>query len=74
MRALRECAGGRLAALGVQQSLPRSWPPPWVPLKRYLEPVAHGPEAGKPMARRPGSRHTRTDAVNTFRQRDIPFL
>ena len=43
-------------------------------LKRYPEPVAHGPEARKPMARRPGSRHTRTDAVNTVRQRDIPFL
>ena len=43
-------------------------------LKRYPEPVAHGPEAQKPMARRPGRRHTRTDAVNTVRQRDIPFL
>ena len=26
------------------------------------------------MARRTGSRHTRTDAVNTVRQREIPFL
>ena len=43
-------------------------------MKRYPEPVFHGPEALKPMARRPGSRHTRTDAVNTVRQRDIPFL
>ena len=55
-----------------------SSPPPGFALrrgvKRYPEPVAHGPEARKPMARRPGSRHTCTDAVNTVRQRDIPFL
>ena len=43
-------------------------------MKQYPEPVAHGPEAWKPMARRPVSRHTRTDAVNTVRQRNIPFL
>ena len=40
-------------------------------LKRYPEPMAHGPEACEPshplwpMARRPASRHTRAGAVNT---------
>ena len=43
-------------------------------LKRYPEPVAHGPEAPQPMARRLRGRHTRTDTVNTVRQREIPFL
>ena len=43
-------------------------------MKQYQEPVAHGPEARNPMAWRPGSRYTRTDAVNTIRQWDIPFL
>ena len=42
-------------------------------MKRYPEPVAHGPEARKPMAWRPGSHHTRTDAVNTVGQRDTLF-
>ena len=43
-------------------------------MKWYPEALAHGPEARKPMARRPESRHTRTDAINTIRQRDILFL
>ena len=43
-------------------------------MKRYPEPVAHGPEARKSMARRPGSRHNRTDAVNTVCQGEILFL
>ena len=40
-------------------------------LKRYPEPMAHGPEACEPshplwpMARRPASRHTRAKAVDT---------
>ena len=33
-------------------------------MKRYAEPMAHGPEARKPMARR---------AVHTVRQREIAF-
>ena len=51
-----------------------------VPLKRYPEPVAHGPEACEPshplwpMARRPVSRHTCAEAVDTGCQRDIPVL
>ena len=51
---------------------PRGWLAALV--KRYPEPVAHGPEARKQMARRPGSRNSRTDAVNTVCQREIPFL
>ena len=49
-------------------------------LKRYPEPMAHGPEACElshllwPMARRPVSRHTRAVAVDTGCQRDIPVL
>ena len=49
-------------------------------LKRYPEPMAHGPEACEPshplwpMARRPVSRHTRAEAVDTGCQRDIPVL
>ena len=40
-------------------------------MKRYPEPMAHGPEACEPshplwpMARRPASRHTRAEAVDT---------
>ena len=40
-------------------------------LKRYPEPMAHGPEACEPshplwpMAQRPASRHTRAEAVDT---------
>ena len=40
-------------------------------VKRYPEPMAHGPEACEPshplgpMARRPASRHTRAEAVDT---------
>ena len=51
----------------------------WI-LKRYPEPMAHGPEACEPshplwpMARRPVSRHTRAEAVDTGCQRDIPVL
>ena len=49
-------------------------------VKRYPEPMAHGPEACEPshplwpMARRPVSRHTRAEAVDTGCQRDIPVL
>ena len=49
-------------------------------VKRYPEPNAHGPEACEPshplwpMARRPVSRHTRAEAVDTGCQRDIPVL
>ena len=49
-------------------------------LKRYPEPMAHGPDACEPshplwpMARRPVSRHTRAEAVDTGCQRDIPVL
>ena len=49
-------------------------------LKRYPEPMAHGLEACEPshplwpMARRPVSRHTRAEAVDTGCQRDIPVL
>ena len=49
-------------------------------LKRYPEPMAHGPEACEPahpswpMARRPVSHHTRAEAVETGCQRDIPVL
>ena len=49
-------------------------------LKRYPEPMAHGPEACEPshplwpMARRPVSPHTRAEAVDTGCQRDIPVL
>ena len=49
-------------------------------LKRYQEPMAHGREACEPshllwpMARRPVSRHTRAEAVDTGCQRDIPVL
>ena len=44
-------------------------------MKRYPEPMAHGPEACEPshplwpMARRPVSRHTRAEAVDTGCQR-----
>ena len=40
-------------------------------MKRYPEPMAHGPEACEPshplwpMAQRPASRHTRAEAVDT---------
>ena len=40
-------------------------------VKRYPEPMAHGPEAYEPshplwpMAQRPASRHTRAEAVDT---------
>ena len=40
-------------------------------MKRYPEPMAHGPEACEPshplwpMTRRPASRHTRAEAVDT---------
>ena len=40
-------------------------------MKRYPEPMAHGPEACEPsqplwpMAQRPASRHTRAQAVDT---------
>ena len=50
------------------------------PLKRYPEPMAHGLEVCEPshllwpMARRPVSRHTRAEAVDTGCQRDIPVL
>ena len=53
---------------------------PPVMLKRYPEPMAHGPEACElshplwPIARRPVSRHTRAEAVDTGCQRDIPVL
>ena len=46
----------------------------------YPEPMAHGPVACEashplwPMARRPASRYTRAEAVNTGCQRDIPVL
>ena len=46
-------------------------------LKRYPEPMAHGPEAcGQsqplwPMARRPASRHTRAEAVDTGYPRSL---
>ena len=49
-------------------------------MKRYPEPMAHGPESCEPshmlwpMARRPVSRHTRAEAVDTGCQRDIPVL
>ena len=49
-------------------------------MKRYPEPMAHGLEACEPshplwpMARRPVSRHTRAEAVDTGCQRDIPVL
>ena len=49
-------------------------------VKRYSEPMAHGPEACEPshplwpMARRPVSCHTRAEAVDTGCQRDIPVL
>ena len=49
-------------------------------LKRYPEPMADGPEACEPshqlwpMARRPVSRNTRAEAVDTGCQRDIPVL
>ena len=49
-------------------------------VKRYPEPMAHGPEACEPshllwpMARRPVSRHTRAEAVVTGCRRDIPVL
>ena len=49
-------------------------------MKRYPEPMAHGPEAFEPshplwpMARRPVSRHTHAEAVDTGCQRDIPVL
>ena len=49
-------------------------------MKRYPEPMAHGPEACErsqplwPMAWRPLSRHTRAEAVDTGCQRDIPVL
>ena len=49
-------------------------------MKRYPEPMAHGPEACEPshpfwpMALRPVSRHTRAEAVDTGCQRDIPVL
>ena len=49
-------------------------------MKRYPEPLAHGPEACEPshplwpMARRPVSCHTRAEAVDTGCQRDIPVL
>ena len=52
----------------------------WVVLNRYPEPMAHGPEACEPShplwptARRPVSRHTRAEAVDTGCQRDIPVL
>ena len=45
-------------------------------MKRYPEPMAHGPEACEPshplwsMARRPVSRHTRAEAVDTSCQRN----
>ena len=51
-----------------------------VVVKRYPEPMAHGPEACEPshplwpMARRPVIRHTRAEAVDTGCQRDIPVL
>ena len=44
---------------------------PFVPLKRYPEPMAHGLEACEPshplwpMVQRPVSRHTRAEAVDT---------
>ena len=47
------------------------------PVKRYPEPMAHGPEAcGQshplwPMARRPASRHTRAEAVDTGYPRSL---
>ena len=49
-------------------------------MKRYPEPMAHGPEACEPshplwpVARRPVSRHTRAEAVDTGCQRNIPVL
>ena len=49
-------------------------------VKQYPEPMAHGPEACQPshllwpMARRPVTRHTRAEAVDTGCQRDIPVL
>ena len=49
-------------------------------VKRYPEPMAHGPEACEPshpswpMARRPVSRHTCAEAVDTGCQRVIPVL
>ena len=49
-------------------------------MKRYPEPMAHGPEACEPshplwpIARRPVSRHTRAEVVDTSCQRDIPVL
>ena len=49
-------------------------------VKRYPEPMAHGPEACEPshplwrMARRLVSRHTRAEAFDTSCQRDIPVL
>ena len=49
-------------------------------MKRYPEPMADGPEACEPshslwpMARRPVSRHTRAEAVDTGCQQDIPVL
>ena len=49
-------------------------------LKRYPEPMAHGPAACEPshplwpMARRPVSHHTRAEAVDTGCQRSIPVL
>ena len=49
-------------------------------LKRYPEPMAHGPEACEPshplwpLAWTPVSRHTRAEAVDTGCQRDIPVL
>ena len=59
-------------------------PPPGFALrrgvKRYPEPMAHGPEACEAshplwrMARRPVSRHTRAEAVDTGCQRDIAVL
>ena len=49
-------------------------------VKRYPEPMAHGPDACEPshplwpMAWRPVSRHTHAEAVDTGCQRDIPVL
>ena len=70
--------GYPLPCLGVME------PPPGFALrrgvKRYPEPMAHGPEACEPShplwprARRPVSRHTLAEAVDTGCQRDIPVL
>ena len=59
-------------------------PPPGFALrrgvKRYPEPMAHGPEACEPshplwpMARRPVSRHNGAEDVDTGCQQDIPVL